>query len=78
MGLVIVWLSFIILMSTSQELHSFDYFLFSVSALLLTCVHNFIEPFQISSNVFVLLSIFPNVIICYIILIYGNFLFILP
>lgn len=74
MGLIIIWISFIILVSAFQELNLVYYLLSNFLILLFTCLHNFIKPSQVSSNVFLLFSSFPSLIICYITLIYGNFL----
>ena len=76
MSLIIIWASFILLISTFQELNFSHYLLSNFLILLITWVHNTIKPLQISFNVFLLFSSFPSLIICYITLIYGNFLLI--
>jgi hypothetical protein len=76
MSLIIIWASFILLISMFPELN-FSYYLFlNLLILIITWVHNAAKPLQISFNVFLLFSSFPSFIICYITLIYGNFLLI--
>ena len=76
MSLVIIWASFILLISTFQELTLFYYLLSNFLILIVTWGYNITKPLQISFNVFLLFSSFPSFIICYITLIYGNFLLI--
>lgn len=76
MNLIGIWISFIILVSAFQELNLSYYLLYNFCILLFTYLHNSKNPSQISFNIFLLFSSFPSLIICYITLIYGNFLLI--
>jgi len=76
MSLITLWVSFIILVSIFPELNLFYYLLYNFLILLFTLIHNYIKPSQISFNAFFLFSSFPSLIICYITLIYENFLLI--
>ena len=76
MNLIVVWVSFIIWMSTSHELNLVYYFIYNFWLLLLTYLYNRVTPSKISFNTFLLLSSFSSFVIFYIILIYENFLFI--
>ena len=74
MNLIYTWISFVIFVSAFQELDMFYYLLYNFLTLLFIYLYNFKTPSQISFNVFLLFSSFPSLIICYITLIYGNFL----
>nr|YP_010247935.1 hypothetical protein LK283_mgp18 [Pseudo-nitzschia delicatissima]QTJ30080.1 hypothetical protein [Pseudo-nitzschia delicatissima] len=74
MNLIIIWISFTILISTFKELDLSSYLMYNLWALVLIYIFNHLKPSQISLNIFVLLSSFPSIIICYIILIYSSFL----
>jgi hypothetical protein len=74
MSLIVIWINFIIVVSTFEELSLFYYLLYNFSMFLFLYVHNSMKPSKISFNIFLLFSSFPSLIICYITLIYGNFL----
>ena len=76
MNLIIIWVGFTIVVSTFYELDVLQYFMYNLSLLLFTYLHNSVTPSKIPFNVFILLSSFPSFVILYIILIYENFLFI--
>ena len=73
---MIIWIGFTIVVTTFHELDVLHYFMYNLSLLLFTYLHNSVTPSEISFNVFILLSSFPSFVILYVILIYENFLFI--
>jgi len=74
MSIIIIWVSFISFISMFQKLDLPYYLLSHFLTLILTCIHDYAKPSQISLKIFFLLSSFPNITICYVTLIYGNFL----
>lgn len=74
MNLIIIWIGFTVLISMFKELDLLSYVIYNFWVLVLIYALNFLKPSQIPFNIFLLLSSFPSIIICYLILIYGNFL----
>jgi len=74
MNLIIIWIGFTVLISMFKELDLLSYVIYNFWVLVLIYALNLLKPSQIPFNIFLLLSSFPSIIICYLILIYGNFL----
>ena len=76
MNLLIIWSSFIIIVSRFKELNLLHYLLFNILIFWFTYFYHFFRPLSISSTTFILFFSIPSLIICYITFIYGNFLLI--
>ena len=78
MSLILVWISFIILMSFSEELDQSHYLLFSGSMLYFTYLYNKIIPIYMSIKITLLLVNISSLILWYIAFVYNDFLSIKP
>lgn len=78
MNLVIIWVCFVLLMTMSEQLDQYHYFLFSSSMLYFTYVYNKIRPIKMSLRLSVVFLIIPSIIFWYIIFVYNDFLCLTP
>lgn len=73
MNLVIIWVSFIYLMTFSKELDESHYLLFNASMFYITYLCNQIYYYQITFKTLLLLFTIPSFIFWYIILVSNSF-----
>ena len=78
MSLVLAWISFIILMSFSEELDQSHYLLFSSSMFYFTYLYNKIRPSYMSIKITLILINISSLILWYIAFVYNDFLSIKP
>ena len=78
MSLLLAWISFIILMSFSEELDQSHYLLFSSSMFYFTYLHNKIRPICMSIKATLILVNTSSLILWYIAFVYNDFLSIKP
>lgn len=74
MGLLIIWVSFVIVISVFQELNQLDYFLYSCVILCLLYFYNLVNHTSISLRVVILISSIPNIIFWDVAFVYNDFL----
>lgn len=77
-NLTLSWFSFIIFAIFFQELTQLQYFLYSSCMFCFTCLSNFIYFARISPKAIFLVFIIPNIIFCYIVFVYNDFLSLTP
>lgn len=78
MSLMLVWVSFIVLVSLSNELDQFNYFIFSGFMFYFTYVFNKIKPLYLPSHIVILLLTIPSFILGYVLFVYNDFLCLNP
>ena len=78
MSLIVVWVSFIVLMTFCKDLDQSHYLLFSSSMLYLTYVINKVQSFELTVRGLLLFLSIPHLIFGYIAFVYNNFLALNP
>lgn len=77
-NLIFNWFSFIIFVSTYQDLTQLQYFLYGSCMLCFTCLYNFIFFVRIKPKVIFFFFTLPSIIFCYIVFVYNDFLSLAP
>ncbi len=78
MNLIIIWVSFILLISFVEEFNYYSYILFSILMFIFTYVFNRFKPTVISLRIILLLFNIPITVFWYIAFVYNDFLSITP
>jgi hypothetical protein len=78
MNITLIWISFILLMSSLEELDQAHFLLFSCSMFYLLYLCNRVRPTYLSSQTTLLLFNFPTIILWYMAFVYNDFLCITP
>lgn len=78
MNLIIIWFTFIIFISISEELDQSHYFIFSSFMLYFTYIYNQLIPRKVSSKIIILLLTIPITIFWYVAFVYNDFLCLNP
>jgi len=78
MSLILTWISFVVLMSFSEELDQSHYLLFSSSMLYFTYLYNKVIPTYMSVKITLLLVNISSLILWYIAFVYNDFLSLKP
>jgi hypothetical protein len=78
MNIAIIWIGFILLMSSIEELDQAHFLLFSCSMFYLFYLYNSIRPTYLSLKTFLFLFNFSTIILWYVAFVYNDFLCITP
>jgi len=78
MNLILIWSSFILLMSFSEELDQYYFYLFSISMFYSTYIYNKIRPIRMPMRLIIIFFNIPIIILWYMAFVYNDFLSITP
>lgn len=74
MGLIVIWISFILFISIFQELTQLHYLLYSNFMLCFIYLYNLVSYVNISLRIVVIVSSIPSIIFWYVAFVYNDFL----